>query len=348
MSWFSRAPNEWEQAWRAGRWGAELCDCAWIQADRDPSIRNVYLAFKVQHAVAGLQQHNLDYVEDFVNALDKPWQALTIRLLCARLQHKQREAATSILERHLTGPIFPRRAAYLAGFPLALEFVQTQQPGRLRAPLHQLATNARKLLGTTRQLNRPFLQSLANRNCQRFSVAVVGNSPSLLNRSDGSQIDQHDIVVRFNAASLAERYHQHTGTRTDLWVVSPGLAGTQRTMPTKAMALSGINPLAGQSRFWRSIAKRGIPQLAQFDQRFWYQLVKQLQAPPSAGLLTLRGLASQHKHLEVNAFGFSTPDDLRKRPAAGEHYCDNRTGSTRHNWQKEAILLSDEFPARNC
>lgn len=48
------------------------------------------------------------------------------------------------------------------------------------------------------------------------SVAVVGNGPGPLGKGQGTQIDAHDIVVRFN--NFPAGYEADYGSRTDIWV----------------------------------------------------------------------------------------------------------------------------------
>lgn len=53
------------------------------------------------------------------------------------------------------------------------------------------------------------------------TVAVIGNALSLFDKSYGTEIDAHDVVVRMNKAAMlftrqeASRSH---GTRTDVWI----------------------------------------------------------------------------------------------------------------------------------
>lgn len=337
---------EWERAWQQGRWSQDLCDAAWYQADSKPTAGNLHTALKVQHALSGLQPHHLNFAQHLISELRNPWQAVTVRLLCARLQLKQYETAQSVLDQMLTGSITLLRARLLAGFPLALAFIQQQQPDRLRGRLFHLAKIAQQLQRSSRQVSPATIQSLSERNInQNFGncrVAVVGNAPCLLNSRDGQLIDEHDVVVRFNAADVSERYRKQTGSRTDLWVVSPALPSQQQTLPSKALAISGVNPLAGQSGYWKSLHKRGIPLMMQFSQRHWYALVSELGAPPSAGLLVLRSLALEPSNLEINAFGFTRTENLNDQ-SEGAHYSDTNTGSRRHNWQAEAHWFSRTF-----
>ena len=50
------------------------------------------------------------------------------------------------------------------------------------------------------------------------SVAVVGNSYSLLNSNYGKEIDSHDIIIRFNFG-LTKGYESDVGSRTDLRIL---------------------------------------------------------------------------------------------------------------------------------
>ena len=50
-------------------------------------------------------------------------------------------------------------------------------------------------------------------------VAIVGSSGILLNTEFGSEIDNHDIVVRFNVAKT-DGYEKHVGSKTDIRVMN--------------------------------------------------------------------------------------------------------------------------------
>ncbi len=54
-------------------------------------------------------------------------------------------------------------------------------------------------------------------------VALVGNSPKTLNEKRGSEIDEHDEVIRFNGA-LAEGYEPHVGSKTTIEVIGIDMA----------------------------------------------------------------------------------------------------------------------------
>lgn len=342
----NRLSPGWEKDWKAGRWNPDLCEQAWTHASARPTARNIQLAFKVQHALAGLHRHHLELVEKLISSLKNPWQPITIQLLSARLLFKQEAAADRILQRYLGGALTPIRSSQLAGFPLALAHMLDRQPHRLQGNLQKLAEKANALQRQMQQINPLFIHSLTENISDKCTVAVVGNAPNLLQHQDGALIDQHQLVVRFNAASLTEKYRPHIGTRTDLWVVSPSLSSRQPSLPARAMVISGINPLVGRSRYWRTLATRKFPRIAQFNELHWYGLIEQLSAPPSAGLLMLKSLCENQSRLQVSAFGFTRPDEIAGQ-LSGANYHNRKPGSNRHNWQAEALVLEELLSSLN-
>lgn len=54
-------------------------------------------------------------------------------------------------------------------------------------------------------------------------VAIVGNSPNLLNDTNGANIDSHDCVVRFNGA-VTQGFEKHAGSKTSIQVIGIDLA----------------------------------------------------------------------------------------------------------------------------
>ncbi len=53
------------------------------------------------------------------------------------------------------------------------------------------------------------------------SIAIVGNSPSGIGLKQGKEIDNHDIVIRFNNYSL-QGYEEDYGKQTDIWMRNGG------------------------------------------------------------------------------------------------------------------------------
>lgn len=50
------------------------------------------------------------------------------------------------------------------------------------------------------------------------TVAIVGNGPQQQGKKTGAEIDNHDIVFRFNYYANTEEYYEDLGKKTDIWV----------------------------------------------------------------------------------------------------------------------------------
>ncbi len=55
------------------------------------------------------------------------------------------------------------------------------------------------------------------------SVAIVGNSDQLACSNYGEEIDAHDLVFRFNLASLAPEFQSAIGSRADFYLLSQNI-----------------------------------------------------------------------------------------------------------------------------
>lgn len=54
--------------------------------------------------------------------------------------------------------------------------------------------------------------------CKNKTIALVGNSSTILRRNLGEEIDRHDIVIRMNyAISHLNKYQLDTGKKTDIY-----------------------------------------------------------------------------------------------------------------------------------
>lgn len=50
------------------------------------------------------------------------------------------------------------------------------------------------------------------------TIAIVGNSPEIIGKNQGEEIDSRDIVIRMNSFVLKDEYIKDTGKRTDIFV----------------------------------------------------------------------------------------------------------------------------------
>ncbi|MDC0434813.1 glycosyltransferase family 29 protein [bacterium] len=168
-------------------------------------------------------------------------------------------------------------------------------------------------------------------------VAVVGNSPIILKQNNGADIDDADVVIRFNHLSLNEKTYRHTGTRTDLWVISPSTPTRLCPSDAQGVVVTGLNALQRPSLYWRQLPELALP-LIQLPSNIWYELVKLFQAPPSAGALLLASLEDMPVNLDIHCYGFtSSNEDIT---CLANHYNDDTPRSARHNWQAETKWIN--------
>ncbi len=169
-----------------------------------------------------------------------------------------------------------------------------------------------------------------------LKVAVVGNSPTLLHEKKGDEIDSSDIVIRFNNAPLFKNNLKHTGSRTDIWVMSPSTSVDLCPQDAKIVVVSGLHPLDRASFFWRKLPCLD-KKLTQLPASVWYELVSCFQAPPSAGILMMASLNAQQQDFDLRQYGFTT--NVAQISQLPNHHADNKPRSSRHNWEAEARWL---------
>lgn len=340
--------------WKRGDWQACLPHAALHQAQTKATLENIHLALQIKHAIGGFSVDDLVTFHDMLNPLSEHvrWSRAVLRLLCAHLQLENPDSAHDIVLRFLTGRCPLVRTRTLQRFPLALQFLIEHYPEKLSLLHWRKAEQAVQLADQIDRFDSQLIKGLCNDNTQnerKQTVAIVGNGPSLLDKTNGQFIDCHDVVIRFNNPVITENYQRYTGQRTDLLIISPDQVKKSGRRCIKALAISGINILQGESGYWtRLVGLHSYLKLAVFDQANWYSLVKELKAPPSAGLLAISSLASQ-KNLEISVFGFTKDDggasDLGNTPGSesgstdGAHYGDTQVASTRHNWPAEAAMV---------
>jgi hypothetical protein len=166
---------------------------------------------------------------------------------------------------------------------------------------------------------------------------VVGNSAALLQSGLGGHIDAHVGVVRFNQWRGLDTLSADTGVALDVWVVSPGFQPTLLE-PVPWVVVSGPDPQAVMQR-WRVVKdlRAAGATVLTVPLPIWRELVTQLQAPPSAGLLMLAWWrAMQGGWAGVNIAGIGA-----ETSSVGVHHLlgpGHRVGS-RHRWVRERALV---------
>ncbi|WP_022950576.1 glycosyltransferase family 29 protein [Leucothrix mucor] len=173
-------------------------------------------------------------------------------------------------------------------------------------------------------------------------VAVVGNSACLRNSNLGKKIDQQDIVCRFNRYPRHASHAPDTGQRIDIWITSPEVLNEQLVLPESVrwIIISG-----GDVRFtlrnWSGCHDylKQQKRIITIPIKCWSNLVQQLKAPPSAGLLWTNYLISlglPGKNIQLYGFGKNNTRSKQYHIISPQY-----KASKRHAWQDESTVIKD-------
>lgn len=167
---------------------------------------------------------------------------------------------------------------------------------------------------------------------QAKSIQLVGNSGSLKQSQLGTTIDSAEIVVRFNRCFSDETTVRDTGEKTDIWVGAPDV---KHPAPlAKWYIIAGPAMLNWLPR--RPQAFTSLEPLFNVPLASWRELVRQLAAPPSAGLLTLYWFMQLAPQTPKRICGYSVG-----KQAIQYHHADRlHQAVSRHNWEQEQCLLN--------
>ncbi|MCP5279516.1 MAG: glycosyltransferase family 29 protein [Thiobacillus sp.] len=173
------------------------------------------------------------------------------------------------------------------------------------------------------------------------SLCVVGNHSGLIGSGLGAAIDAHACVVRFNQYRGPGSDLADLGERTDVWVRMPGVAREQIDFRGGWVVISGPD-LRYRLSNWhaaRDLLERNVPMLT-VPLDVWRDLVAELAAPPSAGLLFLAWLRRLLPHglRGVGLAGFQRASD---KEGAYHHAVVGKQAGHRHDWPLERALLED-------
>ena len=173
------------------------------------------------------------------------------------------------------------------------------------------------------------------------SICVVGNAANLIDSGLGTKIDGHETVVRFNQYLSESTEGSDIGEQTSAWVRAPNLRETKlRAQHPHWIVLSGADPIY-QLRDWSTIVpllQRGT-QVITIPLEIWQQLVRELRAPPSAGVLFLAwAIKICGDPAAISVAGFQLQGPARNNEQY-HHALRHHKGSTRHHWPAERAIL---------
>jgi hypothetical protein len=174
------------------------------------------------------------------------------------------------------------------------------------------------------------------------SIKLIGNSPSLASSNAGEHIDNADIVIRFNRFQSKHTQIADSGSKLDIWIMAPDY---QQTLPDKLhwCLVSGPDIVWQQQR-WPQFSRQSPEKLLGIPLPYWRQLVRQLAAPPSAGLLVahyFRQICAPDK-IALHGFGFD-PTAPQYHYASPQH-----KAVSRHNWAGELTMIQQWQNRNKC
>lgn len=182
------------------------------------------------------------------------------------------------------------------------------------------------------------------------ALCVVGNAAWQVGQTTAAQIEGHAAVVRFNqwcrvagirkpSATPPESATATRGRFGQVWVLSPSAPVTLAQAPIGLVwaVFSGPDPLA-RLPHWplaQGLLGRGVSVLTA-PLSVWRRLVRELEAPPSAGVLMLawfKEMTGTWRGIHVAGFDPGV---------SGDHVLGawhRWTQGSRHDWHGEAALL---------
>jgi len=177
---------------------------------------------------------------------------------------------------------------------------------------------------------------------EKTSIAVVGNSPELKNSGNGSLIDSHDIVIRFNSAVVDTKYIADSGSKTDLIFLNQALLARKNIGAIKKKDII----VTGPDWVNYTYGKRAAVDLLDQDCQIGViptasrkALIETLWATPSSGISISFAIHEMRGSLkDVSCFGFSFTDQIGSNPKQANYFRVSKP-SARHNWKGEANLF---------
>lgn len=325
------SPGTLARQFKSGYWPSHLVDEALGIWEKKPDNQTLSLLLNIQHSIRGftlLETERLaSSILEYGRAIS-PSIALRLSSILAQLEHDgSHTPAIEKLQKYLQDLSQERswffrlrRDNLRAGYPLLLRDLPDSRHSRLA---------------------RVFCERLIDwdtytETLQRGNIAIVGNANTELGKQQGQTIDQADHVFRFNNVNTAPAFATDYGSRTSAWVISPAFRPHSTRLASRTVAVSGIEPFHKPTSYWRHLASLPLENIITFPSSVWYQLVGKLEAPPTAGLLTLFSLLHTGIDLSrISVYGM-TRDHSDSRQ---NHYGDRGKKSSRHDWLREAQIM---------
>lgn len=221
------------------------------------------------------------------------------------------------------------------------EAMQTSLDARGGLPIRSyVSASAGDVLSTIDSMQQQWrteFESLIRTGRMGGGICAVGNAGSLRHALHGGAIDQHAVVVRFNNFARDESLITSVGKRLDVWVLSPGYVGP---VPVGVQWVVITGPDVRFSlRKWHHLSPllAAGAKVLTVPLSVWRRSVRQLQAPPSAGVLILewvRAITGTWGGVAAAGIGEWTGEGVYHLTTRGQ------LANSRHQWGAEHLLVA--------
>lgn len=314
------------------QWVVGVCARRWRRSGRydKKTLAAFGTVWRRTGSAAALLRYAL-FRRDLGWKLPKRWVA-PLLYAAGNLRTGERSAALALVAETESGALGGVPKAWLQEaadrFPALAAY--TESPlGRARCPFAQLTASQD-------EWRREFGEWLARRRGE--GIVVVGNAAVLCGHGFGERIDRAGAVIRFNLFRSPETRDFDIGKRTDVWSVSPGYRGLP--IPDVGWGIVTGPDMRFGLQDWSAVVPlldAGRPVLT-VPLSVWKGAVQRLQAPPSAGILTLawiRELLASWEGVTSVGIGAGLSRDGRY------HLADHRQRAvSRHRWEAERQLVA--------
>ena len=179
--------------------------------------------------------------------------------------------------------------------------------------------------------------------CKDKSIALVGNSSCIFNKSYGKQIDSHDIVIRFNwiIDKPLTKWPANTGSKFNVYVYAIRSAGKLRNILYRDIIKDKkfiIRTRHDDSHFLEDEIKTKVLYYSEseFRESIPSHLFKEKE--PSAGAMTLQFLLDCVEFKSISLFGFDFFESSGDRPMESNEFKSFFYGT--HSKKEEKIFFN--------
>lgn len=180
-----------------------------------------------------------------------------------------------------------------------------------------------------------------------MNIAIVGNSPILLNNEYGQEIDSHEMVIRFNNF-VTNGYERHTGKKTTDICFNP-----QTTRNDEILKLPKEHRLFFYTKNTREeLEKRfdevygnemSLDDVTIIDnEKYYYELKEKLKTNnnwhASSGLIICQMMVDMYPDSVIDVYGITFFKDAIKKEGdkySTIHHVDGTTANCGHDHQAE-------------